>query len=451
MQLAALVLLSAQLLSADDSLPLGTQLVYRGSMVPVKDDGIPTKKEFELTLVVSDSAADDRPAARGQTLLWTLAESGRGSWLWLDHFGAWEVSARTRDDGQSGPALLYVREQGTSVIPLPGLLFAREGEIARGATWTEGRLEYRVGGAKEIADRKCWEIDVRSPIGHKRTLLVDQNSPLVVAIRETVFIGQGEQHAVALELAEARSLDAAALKSAEAAFAAAIKLRAAVGHKPRSDRSELSNEQLVAIRKELPALAKDAAKTPLETVLAAAQKDLQAQRGRSAAAAALREEIVGKEVGKFALADLAGKSVTHDALADKVTVLHFWPYRDTPLEEPYGQVGYLDFLLRKRAKDPVQIIGVAVDERVADETQRRSVAAAARKFRDFMNLGYPIVLDDGAFLKRFGDPRNAGGKLPVFVVIGKDGKVAEYRAGLYDVTPQEGLAELDKVIGKLLE
>ncbi|HUE71823.1 MAG TPA: TlpA disulfide reductase family protein, partial [Pirellulaceae bacterium] len=276
-------------------------------------------------------------------------------------------------------------------------------------------------------------------------------SPLVVAVRETVFIGQGEQHELVLELAESKTLAADALKSAEKAFAAAVKLRDAVGHKTRNDRSELSNEQLAAIRKELSALAKDAAKTPLEPVLASAQKDLQAQRGRSAAAAALREEIVGKQVGKFVLADLAGKSLTQDALAGKVTVLHFWPYRDTPLEEPYGQVGYLDFLVRKRANDPVQVIGVTVDERVADEAQRRSVAAAARKFRDFMNVGYPIVLDDGSFLKRFGDPRNAGGKLPVFVVIGRDGKVAEYRAGLYDVTPQEGLAELDQIIGKLLE
>src|SRR5262245_37817395 len=140
MSLAALVLVSAQLAAADPALPAGMQLVYRGSLVPVKDDGIPTKKEFELTLVVSDAAADGQPAAGACTLLWTLAESGRGSWLWLDHFGAWEVSALARDDGQTGPALLYVREQGTSVIPLPGLLFAREGKISGGASWSEGRL-----------------------------------------------------------------------------------------------------------------------------------------------------------------------------------------------------------------------------------------------------------------------------------------------------------------------
>jgi peroxiredoxin len=450
MHFAAALLLSTQLIAAEPSLPLGLQLTYRGSMVPVKDDGIPAKKEFELTLVVSEPVGDP-PAAGSQNLLWTLAETGRGSWLWLDHFGAWQVNPLIRDNGQSGPSILYVREQGTSVIPLPGLLFARDGELARGASWSEGRLEYRALGTREIAGRKCWEIDVRSPIGHKRTLFVDQGSPLVVAVRETVFIGQGEQHELALELADSKTLDADGLKLAEDAYAAVARLRESVEHKPRSDRSELADEQLAAIRKQLPELAKIAAKTPLEPVLAAAQKDLQAQRGRSAAAAALRGEIVGKEVGKFVLADVAGKSVTQDVLAGKVTVLHFWPYRDTPLEEPYGQVGYLDFLVRKRAKDPVQIIGVTVDERVADESQRRSVAAAARKFRDFMNLGYPIVLDDGAFLKQFGDPRNAGGKLPVFVVIGKDGKVAEYRAGLYDVTPQEGLAELDKIIGKLLE
>ena len=78
MHFAAALLLSAHLFAADASLPLGTQLVYRGSMVPVKDDGIPAKKEFGLALVVSEPVGDP-PAAGSQTLLWTLAETGRGS------------------------------------------------------------------------------------------------------------------------------------------------------------------------------------------------------------------------------------------------------------------------------------------------------------------------------------------------------------------------------------
>ena len=68
-----------------------------------------------------------------------------------------------------------------------------------------------------------------------------------------------------------------------------------------------------------------------------------------------------------------------------------------------------------------------------------------------MNLSYPILLDDGTLLKRLGDPRPAGSKLPLFVVVGKDGKIAEYHAGQYDVKANEGLAELDAAVSQALE
>jgi hypothetical protein len=140
-----------------------------------------------------------------------------------------------------------------------------------------------------------------------------------------------------------------------------------------------------------------------------------------------------------------------DDLRGMVVVLHFWTYRDAPLEEPYGQVGYLDFLLRRRGGKDVQVIGVVVEDQLADEQVRRSAAASARKFKAFMNLSYPVAVDDGSLLKRVGDPRTAGGKLPLVVVLGRDGKVAEYHAGLFDVQANEGLAELDATVAKLLE
>ena len=46
-------------------------------------------------------------------------------------------------------------------------------------------------------------------------------------------------------------------------------------------------------------------------------------------------------------------------------------------------------------------------------------------------------------------PRIAGGKLPLFVVVGKDGNVAAYHAGLYEVKATEGLAELERVVDKV--
>jgi peroxiredoxin len=361
------------------------------------------------------------------------------------------VNPGERDDGHRGPALLYSREDGKSVVALPAPVFDRPGGISRGASWSEGRLDYRVTGEGERGGRPCFEIEVRSPFGHKRTIWRDKDSALVAAVRETVFIGQGEQHVLVMELAEVKRLGTKELKLAEGAFAAALALRQSLNRSARSERLELTDAQLGVLRKELPPLAEKAAKTPLAALVTAAQKDLQAQRGRSGAAAAFREQIVGKEVGDFELSDLAGKPVTRKALEGKVTVLHFWQYRDSPLEEPYGQVGYLDFLLRQRARQPVQVIGISVDERAADASQRRGVASAARRFRDFMNVGYTIALDDGQFLKRFGDPRPVGGRLPVYVVIGKDGKVVEYHAGLYDVQAQEGLAELDRIIGSALK
>jgi hypothetical protein len=116
---------------------------------------------------------------------------------------------------------------------------------------------------------------------------------------------------------------------------------------------------------------------------------------------------------------------------------------DTPLEEPYGQTGYLDYVARRRADEGVLVVGVNVDPRLADDDTRRAAVNAARKLQQFMNLSYPILLDDGRLLKRLGDPRPGGGKLPLFIVVGKDGKIADYHAGLYDVKANAGLAELN--------
>jgi hypothetical protein len=63
-----------------------------------------------------------------------------------------------------------------------------------------------------------------------------------------------------------------------------------------------------------------------------------------------------------------------------------------------------------------------------------------------MNLGYPIAADAGPLLRDFGDPRRLGRKLPLWVVIGADGKIAHYHAGLYNVKPDQGLSELDEAV-----
>jgi peroxiredoxin len=447
--LAALSLLAAP------ELETGTQLTYSGTMAGVKDDGDPAIKKFTLTLVRLGGEGD------AHELLWTLDETGRGGWMWLDRFGRCTVAANPspptslpqgeRGD-ESGPALLYERAEGQSVVPLIAPVFAGMKALEKGAAWSEERLDYQVSGEATKSGQACWEIDVRSPYGHKRTLWVAKDSPLVVALRETVFIGQGEEHKLVLELTETSQLPAEEMGKLTGALDTWNDLRKALAWQPRTRRDELNSQQLATLKAELPKIAESAAIGPLATIAAAAQRDATGQRNRAGAVAALRDKIVGQSLTDLKLTDVGGKPITAEDLKGQVVVLHFWHYRDTPLEEPYGQVGYLDFLLRRRGESGVKVIGISlVEGQQGEEPMPRAAAASARKLKSFMNLSYPICLDDGSLLARVGDPRVAAGKLPLFVVIGKDGKVAEYHAGLYDVKANEGLAELDAVVAKLLK
>ena len=427
--------------------PSAAQLKYVGTMVPVKEDGNPSMKKFTLT--VQPLAGD------ANQLAWTLEETGRGSWSWLDHFGRWtptrSVSEGVQDTGV-GPALLYEREEGKSVVPFVSPIFVPGAKLESGASWSEDRLEFKVLGDEDRGGRACWEIDVRSPYGHKRTLYVDKASgSLVVAVRETVFIGQGQEHKLNFDLVEARDVTEVDAAQTAAALDQWLKLRETLGWKPRSGMTELSDEQIATLKVALPKLLETAATGPLAVIAEAAQADAKGQKNRAGAVAALREATIGKELGKLSLQDVAGKTITEEALAGKVIVLHFWEYRDVPLEEPYGQTGYLDYLFRRRGEDGVLVFGVTVADQIEDGQVKRAAAASARKLKAFMNLSYPILVDDGGLLKHLGDPRQGGGKLPLFIVIGKDGKIAGYHAGMYDVKTNEGLAELDGIIGKALK
>ncbi len=61
-----------------------------------------------------------------------------------------------------------------------------------------------------------------------------------------------------------------------------------------------------------------------------------------------------------------------------------------------------------------------------------------------MNLTYPILQDEGKFLKQLGDPRTAEAKLPLFVLIGKNGQIADYHSGFYEVQRERGLVPLEE-------
>ena len=429
---------------APAQLPDGTLLRYEGKMVATRDDGNPQHKEFALTAVLGPAAGTAREVD------WVITELGRGSWSWTERFNRWNVDSTQRGDQPTAPSLLFERADGKSIVPLSPILFTAETPLAKGQKWSADRLDYEVTGESLKANQNCWTVDVRTAYGPKRTLHVAKDTGLVVSVRETVFVGQGQQHELRYDLKEMKQLASSETSKTAQAFTAWLELQTALQRQPRQERAELNDEQLALARKQMAELQKAAEGTPLAAFATAAAADVQNQKGRAGALLALKTAAVGKSLAELKLADLKLTDLNNKELptADwkgKVVVLHFWEYRDAPLEEPYGQVGYLDFASRKHA-DKAVIIGVNVDDRLASADSRRTAISSARKLKAFMNLSYPIALDDGALVKQFGDPRTAGGKLPLFVVIDASGKVAAYHAGLYDIRPEQGLKELEAVI-----
>ena len=61
------------------------------------------------------------------------------------------------------------------------------------------------------------------------------------------------------------------------------------------------------------------------------------------------------------------------------------------------------------------------------------------------------MIDDGTLLGKFGDPRRLDEKLPLWVVIGTDGKIAHYSTGFFNIKPDQGLKQLEAVIVDLVK
>lgn len=439
------LLVSGAVLEASPLEP-GTLLTYRGQIVASQGEEAATRKQIELTFFVAESSD------KGTTLWWSLAEQGRGGFGWTDQFGRLELDARLRmPAGAMGPALLYDREEGMSVVPMNLPFLVGPEPLAKELKWEEGGWQYSVEGNEAVGDRQAWQVKVGNRFGRRRNWLVDSASPRILKLREIVFMGQGQEHILTLELASSEKLAADAAQKVATAFTNLAQLRDTLVPQRRSAEIQWNKEKVEQLKGALPPIASAAAATIVERLVSLAQLDARFQSGRNGAVAALQASMIGKPLGEFALEDLERVKVDQATLKNQVTVLHFWDYKETPLEAPYGQVGYLDFLYRKRKGDGVLVYGVAVNSGPNDDDTRRKNRTSARKIREFMNASFPVLLDNGTLIRRLGDPRETGAKLPLFVVIGRDGKISEYHVGLYETGRDQGLTQLDAAVKAALE
>ena len=463
--------------AADAPLKPGTHLALRGTVAQLNADRTPgeARKSFDLSLWVVEATDSST------RLFWLVDERGQGAWPWSERFGELSIPTSQGTSGEGagkpaadspgakspadsspadrGPALLYDYDEGQSVIPLAAPIWRAESlgadkPLAAGAQWSNGGWNYEVLGDQKIDGHDAWQIRASNAYGSKRVLCVDKRSPLIVKSNERVFMNKGTEYDLETRLVAVEQMPGEQFDKLRATMSGLLAMRGKLNLPPRTPEVQWTPEQTKLLAERLPEIEKTAAEGPLARLVAAAARDIKLQSGRADEVAQLTTKYVGHGIGKFQVQGLAGGSrdgLSDADLAGNVTVLHFWEYRDEPLTEPYGQVGYLEFLYQRRKDAGVRIVGVAVDGRLAEEASRRAATSSIRKLKSFMNLSYTLVLDSGALVKQLGDPRVVGATLPLFVVIGRDGKIAHYHVGYYGIDRERGLKELDAAIAAALE
>lgn len=422
----------------------GFELQYTGSLAQVSRQGGTTlTKQIDAYVVV-------QPVENGRAAFYVVNEQGGGGWAWPERFGRLSFDAENRRlDGR--PLHALQDHDGTKVpVELPAPVFEFASKLKADATWSSGKFNYEVRMKETVNKQSCWRVEARDNFGRRESIWVEEGGSIVVATQKRLFMGRGDEYELKFDLTATRSLDQKTVDGLNAPMVALLDLQSTLKRQPGETKSELADSQLAVVKDALPKIEKQVDGTALKPLAVAINRDVAAQSQRSSNVANLAKKLIGQPAPEFSLTTLSQTTISTKTQKDRITVLHFWDYKDAPLEEPYGQVGYLDYIHNRRKNYDVDVVGIAVNEGYAKPETSGAALRSTRKLRDFMNLGYSIATDSGETLKKFGDPRGLGAKLPVWVVIDPQGHVTHFHAGLYAVNPDEGLRELDSAILALM-
>lgn len=437
-----LLALAAMTINAPLSDGAATEIRYTGTLVQrVRGEANREVKRFAVYSLV-------RPGKAGQQVAFVVDEQGGGGWAWPERFGQVQLKENGVPDSATRPMLLHTHDETQYPLLLPLPVFEFSNVLAK-KRWSVGRVQYEVAGTDKVDGRTCREVILSNNFGRLGSLLFDEQTGLVVEFERRIFMGQGDQFELELKLAGVKGLTEDQSTAVGRPLDTLIQLQQDLKRPEKHMKPELAQSQIAIAMAVVADLEKQAEETPLSKLASTIRRDTLAQSRRAGDVETLAQKFVGQMAPKLSLTSLKGKPIPATEFAGKTTVLHFWNYQGK-LAEPYGQVGYLDFLVnqnRKRRIDRhVKVYGIAVDERLSKPAQASASKRAIRQFREFFNLSYDVATDDGSLLRDFGDPRQLDAKLPLWVVIGADGKVAMYKVGFYNIKPEEGLKELETVV-----
>ena len=445
----------------EDPLTAFSLLVLVAAALPSLSDSPAVELQYTGTLTATGRQASKTPVKRftlhclfvpeksGGQLAFFVEEQGGGGWPWPERFGRIPLDRRYSPSGNSRIRVLHTHQGTKNPLTVQQPIFEFASRLTDTAAWKNGNRRYEVVRRRKIGKYDCRQVEVSGRIGWSRTVWVAVNSPIVVKSRQTVFMGRGDRFLLEIKLKSASKMSAVRLAKLRKPLGTLLILQQTLKRKHLETRPELSQGQLAAVKTAMRTLDKDARNTPYHSLVAFVKGDAESQQKRAGEISTLAKKFVGRKAPKFSLKTLAGKAIDPKEFAGKITVLHFWEYQG-PLEAPYGQVGYLDYLNSKRAKLGVKVYGVAVDSRLSVKSRSSLALRAIRKLKNDMNLSYPVTQDDGTLLKKFGDPRTASAKLPLWVVIDSKGIVRQYKTGFYKIRPDEGLRPLDVLLIRLI-
>ncbi|MFO1021631.1 MAG: hypothetical protein U0903_13185 [Planctomycetales bacterium] len=442
----AFVMCVAAVISAPAEAGPPVALRYTGSLTATgRESNGQVQKRFSVFVFLRPQAGG------GETLSYVLEERGSGEWAWPERFGRMTFDPQTQMTEGKPWKLLQDHKGVPQVVKILGPIFTAPEALKEGGTWQQGNETAMVTAGGQKRERDCWQIQVKTPLGPKRTVWREKNSPLIVEGEERIFLGQGEEHTLKWQLESQQAVSAVDVERWSKLQETLFKLQQDLQRGEDNHRGELTEKQLDRTALAVSEIGETAVGTPFSQLVSSIRRDLKSQQQRGDELFQLAKKMVGSPAPPLKLRLIDQSEAQPIDYKGKITVLHFWDYKLEPLVEPYGQVGYLDFLYSKRHKLGVQIYGVALDTRAEKPETRAAADRAVGKLKDFMNLAYPLAVESPGLIQEFGDPRKAGGRLPLWVVIGPDGKYAFYRTGFFQLKPDEGLKELDDVLVKMIQ
>ncbi|MBT5020019.1 MAG: redoxin domain-containing protein [Planctomicrobium sp.] len=415
-------------LAADRSL-------YRGTLEQVARDGSGTPvKEFQVRCFND---------ANSTAKIFYVLEESNNSLPWVEQFG--ETDRKKKILANSGIVIGYRHLDRNYVIPVGLPFFADHKELQEDYEWNSADGEFVVSGEKVVNGHPCWEVKATIGIARHHVFYVRKSDPIIEAATQTVFMGPGDRFRLKFERDDTEA-KAESPEKINQTIQLLTQLKSDLKRDEDKRFEPVQPKQIKSIASSLPTLIKTSQETELKGFVKEINTAVQLSLSRNSRVEDLAGSMLQQEIPKFTLQKLNAEEISSSSFAGKTVILHFWDYANPTLEQPYGQVGYLDFINSRWSDKGVLVYGVAVNSQLTDPETKAKAIREIQKLKQFMKLGYELTIDSGSVLNGFGNPTRLGEELPLWVVISPEGKIAHYKTGFYEVDNRVGLREIHDLL-----